>query len=166
MGWRVGREKVAKFTWLLKKLCSSLFKLFCLVCLNECSQKTRDHLSGQSVNTRHLIKLFKYSRDFFMRLSLESPLMQSLTKKKSVPLCYCVQMTLMLGTPPPHPIINEIIKITSSVIAMFRCPLKVEVGIQILIQCVWTYTQSQTIAHFATFPFWPFPPHVYQTIIT
>ena len=41
---------------------------------------------------------------------------------------------------------------------MFRCLLKVEVWIQILIQCVWaSYTQSQNIAHFATFLFWPFP---------
>ena len=77
-------------------------------------------------------------------------------------MCYCVQMTLSLWCwvpPPSHPIIHNIIKKkTSSVIAMLRCLLKVEVWIQILIQCVWTsYTQSQNIAHFATFPFWPFP---------
>ena len=77
-------------------------------------------------------------------------------------MCYCVQMTLSLlcwvPPPPPSNYSQNNKKITSSVIAMFRCLLKVEVWIQILIQCVWTsYTQSQNIAHFATFPFWPFP---------
>ena len=100
-----------------------------------------------------------------MRLFSESPLIQSLTKERKVsPLCYCVQMTLSLWCwvpPPPPPPSNYSQNnktVTSSVIAMFRCLLKVEVWIQILIQCVWTsYTQSQNIAHFATFPFWPFP---------
>ena len=119
-------------------------------------------LSGQSLNTRHLMKLFKYSREFLiMRLSLESPLIQSLTKERKVsPLCYCVQMTMKVGYPPPpfHPIINTKLQITSFVFAMFRCFLKVEVWIQIMMQCVWlSYTQSRNIAHFATFPFWPFP---------
>ena len=46
---------------------------------------------------------------------------------------------------------------------MFRCLLKVEVWIQILIQYVWTsYTQSQNIAHFVAFPFLPFP-QIYAT---
>ena len=69
-------------------------------------------------------------------------------------------VTLMLGTPSSIQLFTQkqYKKITSSVIAMFRCLLKVEVWIKILIQCVWTsYTQSQNIAHFATFLFLPFP---------
>ena len=59
---------------------------------------------------------------------------------------------------PFHPIYT-IIKITSFVfVTLFRCVLNVEVWIQILIQCVWpSYTQSQNITHFATFPLWPLP---------
>ena len=94
-----------------------------------------------------------------MRLSSESPLIQSLIKERKVsPLCYCVLMTLMLGIIPPplHPIINKIIKLTSSVIAMFRCLLKVEVWIQILIQCVWTSVIYPN-PKYRSFPFWPFP---------
>ena len=99
-----------------------------------------------------------------MRLFSESPLIQSLTK---FPGCVIAFRWLchfdVRGTPPPpplHPIIHKIqhTKITSSVITMFRCLLKVEVWNQIFIQCVWTsYSQSQIIANFATFLFWPFP---------
>ena len=100
-----------------------------------------------------------------MRLFSESPLIQSLTKKEKCPHCVIAFRWLChfyVGYPPPPSIQlfthTHKIKITSSVIAMFRCLLKVEVWIQILIQCVWTsYTQSQNIAHFATFSFWPFP---------
>ena len=67
-----------------------------------------------------------------MRLFSESPLIQSLTKKEKCPVVLLRSddfVTFMLGTPPPlHSIIHtQKIIITSSVIAMFRCLLKVEV---------------------------------------
>ena len=65
-----------------------------------------DDVRGQSLTTRHLMKLIKYCRDFLRkRISWETPLIQSLTKERKVsPLCYCVQMTLNVGYPPPPPI--------------------------------------------------------------
>ena len=52
-----------------------------------------------------LMKLFKYSRDFFlMRLSPESPLIQSLTKERKVsPVVLLRSDDFDVGYPPPPP---------------------------------------------------------------
>ena len=70
-------------------------------------------------------------------------------------------VTFMLGTPPPsiQLFTNKQQQKTSSVIAMFRCLFEswgLNSNPHTMCMDI-IYTQSQNIAHFATFPFWPFP---------
>ena len=109
-----------------------------------------DDVCGQSLTTRDLMKLIKYSREFLrMRMSLETPLIQSLTKEIKVsPLC-CVQMTVNVAYPPPpppvaplHPIINK----------RFTWRMIMNSNPQTICTIIIKYTQSQNIANFATCP--------------
>ena len=153
------------------KIFDDLLKMMLWLTLPCLGLFVRVNAVGRHVTTKWTITQNKACNEFIqiqqgggggVRLFSESPLIQSLTKERKVsPLCYCFQMTLSFWCwvpPPPSNYSHKNKIITSSVIAMFRCLLKVEVWIKILIQCVWTsYTQSPNIAHFETFIFLPFP---------
>ena len=102
--WGGGRKrKVAKYLIICLKWCSSLF---CLVwaCLSEWMQLETWPISGRSLNTRNLMKLLKYCRDFY-EIFLGEPTNPIIDwRKKSAPVVLLRSddfVTLMLVIYPP-----------------------------------------------------------------
>ena len=135
--WGGGRKKkVAKYlTWLLKIMYIVAYSaLFGLVCLSECS-------CGRHVTTKWTISQYKTFNEIIqiqqgkkMRLFLESPLSQSLTKERKVsPMCYCVQVQMALSLwcwvyppPPLHLIIDKIIYIKNNLFCNWNFQSSIE----------------------------------------